>query len=157
MKKIFLMFLSAWVSLAATAQTQWCVVSTDAPETPLAAMDNVAFFLTSDHESTLTIVCKDGQLIGGVASMSFRQLDPTAIAAPKAAGDGPQVLASQVEQRLRLKGCAAGVPICVYDLRAHELKRQVADSQEQTLYIGDLKTGAYLLKVGNVTLKFLKR
>lgn len=156
MKKILLL-LTVWLSLSATAQTQWCVVATAAPDTPLAAMDNVAFFLTSDHKPALTIVCKDGRLIGDVASISFRQLDPTALPTVKGSQPVPQVYGDTVAGQLLLRGCPEGAAISLFDLSGRQLRQLKARGAEQTLDVSGLPTGTYILKVGSVTLKFMKR
>ena len=137
-------------------QEKWCVVDMAEPGTPLTTVENVCFLLTSDHTPTLTVVCRDGQVIGGVESVGFRQLDATTINTPKAGGE-IQLVGSAVSESISILGCAEGTEVRIYDLAGHQLKAVTATGGQLTIGVGDLKSGVYLLKAGTVTIKFARQ
>ena len=137
-------------------QNKWCVVDIAHPSTPLTTVDNVCFLLTADDAPTLVVVCRDGQLIGGVESVGFRQLDPTAVRAPKADGE-IQFVGSPVSESISILGCVEGTVVRVYDLGGHEQKAATATGEQLTINVSDLKSGIYLLKAGTVTIKFARK
>lgn len=137
-------------------QEKWCVVDLAAPDTPLTTVDNVCFLLTSDHTPTLTVVCRDGQIIGGVESVGFRQLDATAVRTPKAEGE-IQLIGSPVSETISILGCADGTEVKVYDMAGHQLKTATVMGGQLTISVSDLKSGVYLLKAGKVTIKFARK
>lgn len=157
MKKfLFATLATALLPLGLWGQDKWCVVDTAKPATPLTTVDNVCFLLTADDAPTLTVVCRDGQLIGGVESIAFRQLDVTAIGEVKADGE-IQVVGSPVSEDISLLGCAEGTEVRIYDLAGHPMKAATATGGQLTIPVGDLKTGVYLLKAGKVTIKFVRK
>ena len=151
-----LLCLLAFLPSGLWGQDKWCVVDMANPDTPLTAVDNVCFLLTADDTPTLTVVCRDGQLIGGVGSVGFRQLDMTAINTPKAGGE-IQLVGSAVSESISILGCAEGTEVRIYDLAGHQLKAVTATGGQLTIGVGDLKSGVYLLKAGTVTIKFARQ
>ena len=137
-------------------QDKWCVVDMANPNAPLTTVDNVCFLLTADQTPTLTVVCRDGQLIGGVESIGFRQLDVTAVRAPKADGE-IQLIGSPVSESITILGCTEGTEVKVYDLAGHQLKATVTTGDQLTIGVSDLNSGVYLLKAGKVTIKFARK
>lgn len=137
-------------------QDKWCVVDMANPGTPLTTVDNVCFLLTADDTPTLTVVCRDGQLIGGVESVGFRQLDVTGINTPKVDGE-IQLIGSPISESISILGCTEGTEVKIYDLAGHQLKTKTATGEQLTIGVGDLKSGVYLLKAGTVTIKFTRR
>ena len=153
----FLCLLSLLPS-ASWGQDKWCVVDMANAEAPLTTVDNVCFLLTSDHTPTLTVVCRDGRLIGGVESIGFRQFDVTGVDAPKTgANKNVQLMGSPVSESITLMGCAEGTEVRIYDLAGHQLKMMTATGEQLTIAVGDLKSGVYLLKAGTVTIKFARK
>ena len=160
MRKCFLGLLCLLTLLpsALWGQGKWCVVDMANGETPLTTVDNVCFLLTSDDAPTLTVVCRDGQLIVGVASIGFRQLDVTGVESPEAeAGEDIRLYGSPVSEHVTIMGCAEGTDVSIYDLAGHRLKATTATGGQLTIAVGDLKSGIYLLKAGTVTIKFARR
>jgi len=147
--------LSAF-SVAAQSQARWYVVDTSKPDVPVAAMADIAFLMTSDWDDNIAVVCKDGTLSGRVASMTFRQFDPTNVLLPKA-GQEPANYTGLIEQKIKLSNCTAGTTIMVYSLNGSKLLSQTAKEGKTEVWVGDLQKGVYLLKVGDVTIKFTKK
>lgn len=139
-------------------QDRWCVVDMANPGTPLTPVDNVCFLLASDNTPTLTVVCRDGRVIGGVESVGFRQLDVTGVKMPKVAADGDiQLIGSPISESISIMGCAEGTEIKVYDMAGHQLRTVTATGEQLTINVSDLKSGVYLLKAGTVTIKFARK
>lgn len=139
-------------------QDKWCIVDMANPDTPLTTVDNVCFLLTSDHTSTLAVVCRDGQIIGGVESAGFRQLDVTGVNVPKVVDDKEiQLFGSPVSESISILGCAEGTEVKVYDLGGHQLKTVTATGEQLIIGVSDLKSGVYLLKAGTITIKFVRK
>ena len=152
----WLFWLLLSLPLKLRGQDYWCVVDMAEPSTPLTTVDNVCFLLAADDAPTLTVVCRDGLLIGGVESIGFRQLDVTGVSAPKADGE-IRLVGLPVSEHISILGCAEGTEVMVYDPAGHQLKAATATGGQLTMPVGDLKSGVYLLKVGKVTIKFARR
>ena len=151
-----LLCLLTLLPTALRAQDKWCVVDMADPAKPLTTVENVCFLLAADGAPTLTVVCRDGRLMGGVASVGFRQLDPTPVSAPKADG-GVQIVGTPVGQSISIMGCDEGTEVKVCDLGGHVLKAATATDGQLTIGVADLKSGIYLLKAGTVTIKFTRK
>ena len=158
MKKYYLglLFLMVLLPVKLWGQNKWCVVDMSHPDTPLTTVDNVCFLLTSDHTPTLTVVCRDGQVIGGVESVGFRQIDVTSVNAPTADKE-IQLIGSPISESISIIGCAKGTEIEIYDLSGHRLKTVTATGEQLTIGVSDLKSGVYLLKASTVTIKFVRK
>lgn len=155
--KQFLVLLLLTCALSVQAQTtRWCVVDTDHPDEPVALMSNVAYLLVSDWNDQFAIVCKDGTLCPGLQSISFRQLDVTAVGQPKVQ-DSPAVLADAASHMLTLSGLKAGTPVQVYNAAGHLLRTLKAAEGKTEITLEALPSGVYLLKAGETTIKFLKK
>lgn len=153
-----ILFLLALLPSAVWGQDKWCIVDMANAETPLTTVDNVCFLLTSDNTPTLTVVCRDGRLIGGVESIGFRQFDVTGIHTPESkGGQDIQIVGSLVGENISIMGCAPDTEIRIYDLSGHQMKSMKSTGEQLTIYVGDLKGGVYLLKAGTVTIKFARK
>ena len=144
------------LGVAAQSQGRWYIVDASKPDIPVAAMADIAFLMTSDWDDNIAVVCKDGTLSGRVASMTFRQFDPTNVLLPKA-GQEPANYTGLIEQKIKLSNCTAGTTIMVYSLNGSKLLSQTAKEGKTEVWVGDLQKGVYLLKVGDVTIKFTKK
>lgn len=151
-----LLCLLAFLPSGLWGQDKWCVIDMSNPGMPLTTVDNVCFLLNSDHTPTLTVVCRDGQIIAGIESVGFRQLDVTGIHTPKTDGE-IQLIGSPVSESISILGCAEGTEIRVYDLSGHQLRTVMATGEQVTISVSDLKSGVYLLKAGTVTIKFARK
>lgn len=150
------LLLAVLSALGATAQTQnrWYIVDASKPEVPLAVMAEVAFLMTSDWDEGITIVNKNGTLSSPLTTITFRQLDPTTIATPEQ--NRPTLYSGLVGQTIVLSNCKAGTPVAVFSLKGEKLCSQTACDGKTEVNVGDLAEGIYLLKVGDITIKFRK-
>ena len=151
-----LLCLLAFLPLGLRGQDKWCVVDMDNPTTPLTTVDNVCFLLAADNTPTLTVVCRDGQLIGGIGSVGFRQLDVTGVSAPKIDAE-IQLIGSPVSESISILGCPEGTEVRICDLAGHLLKAAMVTGGQLTIPVGDLKAGVYLLTAGKATIKFARK
>lgn len=149
--------LAVLSALYAGAQdtSSWSIVDAAKPDVALAAMNDVAFLMTSDWDDSVAVVCKDGTLHGGLAAVTFRQLGQTAVSRP-VANKEPALYGGQVGQTIVLTNCKAGTAVTVYSLSGQKLLSQKAAEGKTEVAVGDLTDGVYLLKVGEVTIKFQK-
>ncbi len=162
MRRLFLnmntlmLAVALFLTSASFAQSRWCVVDAEKPNAPVALMSNVACLLTNDWTEQLTLMCKDGSLHGGFKSISFRQFDLSAVRLPEAQ-EGTALLASPVSEQLTLTGCKAGTTIHVYHLSGRELYKLETKEGKTEIQVGNLPAGVYLLRVGETTIKFMKK
>ena len=157
MKLLTTLLLSVLSALGATAQDEgrWSIVDATKPDVAVASMDDVAFLMTSDWDDNLAVVCKDGTLHGGLTAVAFRQLGQTAVSRP-VTNKEPALYKSLVGQTVVLTNCKAGTPVTVYSLNGLKLLSLTAAEGKTEVAVGDLTDGVYLLKVGEVTIKFQK-
>lgn len=142
--------------LASLAQDvkEWALVEPHSGRTVL--MTGVGFLLASDADDTFAVVCKDGSIIDGARSVSFTQIDPSAIASPRRDGAETRPFGF-VDGRLTLTGCPAGTAVEVFDGGGRMVRATVSDGRTTTIDVDGLPTGAYVLRVGTMTVKFMKR
>ena len=142
--------------LASQAQDvkEWALVEPQSGRTVL--MTGVGFLLASDADDTFAVVCKDGSIIDGARSVGFMQVDPSAIASPRRDGAEARPF-GLVDGRLTLTGCPAGTAVEVFDGGGRTVRATVSDGRTTTVDVDGLPTGAYVLRVGAVTVKFMKR
>lgn len=145
-----LVMTSAALAQSATQQ-EWAIVGEAAGQTVL--MQNVSFLLASDFDDTFCIVCKDGNLVNGVTKASFQKIDPSGIETP--ADNTRQWL--MANDRLTLQGIDAATTACIYTADGREMIRSQLDSTHNTIGIGRLQPGIYVLRAGKAQVKFIKR
>ena len=157
MKLLTTLLLSLLSALGAAAQdeSRWCIVDAAKPDVAVAAMADVAFLMTSDWDDNVAVVCKDGTLHGGLSAVTFRQLGLTPVISPVASKE-PALYKGQVGQTVVLTNCKAGTQVTVYSLGGSKLLSQTAADGKTEVAVGSLTDGVYLLKVGEVTIKFQK-
>lgn len=142
--------------LSAQAQDvkEWALVEPQSGRTVL--MTGVGFLLASDADDTFAVVCKDCSIIDGARSVSFTQVDPSAIASPRRDGAETRPF-GLVDGRLTLTGCPAGTAVEVFDGGGRMVRATVCDGRTTTVDVSGLPSGVYVLRVGTVTVKFMKR
>ena len=142
--------------LSAQAQDvkEWALVEPQSGRTVL--MTGVGFLLASDADDTFAVVCKDGSIIDGARSVSFTQVNPSGIVPPRRNGAEARPLRF-VDGRLTLTGCPAGTAVEVSDGGGRTVRTAVSDGRTTTVDVSGLPSGVYVLRVGTVTVKFMKR
>lgn len=117
-------------------------------------MTDVSFLLYSDGGTSFSVVCKDGKTIADVEKLTFEKVDPTGVESVVADND---VVAKIVDRCLTIVGCKAGLDARIVSVGGSVLTtvRTVADKTE--IDVSALKSGAYVLKVGDTAVKFLKK
>lgn len=137
----------------AMADEQWTII--DQGGTAIA-LDSVAFLLASDTEEAFTIVQNNGKLQTGVTEATFKKQDLTGIAGTKADGAQP-TLAIEAKSRLTLTGCKEGTAVQLFDTDGRLLRSAQASDGKTTVDVASLKSGVYVIKVGNAAIKFFKK
>lgn len=155
--RLLISCLFLFVSTMLHAQVRWCIVDTNFPEKPLAAMSQVAYLLTNDYNDQLCLVCKDGTVHAGLQGVTFRQLDMTAVRPVRDPADEPSLYADPVGQSLTVSGCRAGLRLQIIDMSGSERLSQMTSDGRTTIDVSRLPSGVYLLNVDETTIKFLKR
>lgn len=150
------MSLMAMCSMAAQAQStmEWALVEPESGETVL--MSRVGFLLAADNDNVFSVVCNDGRVMGGVRAVSFEQVDISGIKAVEAVGE-VQLPGGSVDGQLRLTGCREGVQVAVYDGGGRQVRSLVSDGRGTVVDVTGLPSGVYVLRAGDVSVKFMKR
>lgn len=152
MRKQILSLLFLFPAVA-MAEQQWTIVTQDGAA---FALDSVTCLLASDTEDAFTIVLGNGSLQPGVTEATFKKQDLASIASPSLSADTPS-LAIEARSRLTLTGCAEGTPIRVYSADGKLQRSATATGQTATLDVAALPGGVYVVRIGEVSIKFSKK
>lgn len=155
MKHLLTAIAAFALSLCASAQdnAKWALVE-DVPEggrTEL--MSGIRFLLADCMESQFTVVCRDGRMLTGFRSARFAKVDPDGVR-PVAGEAGTLTVASG---RLTLTGLDSGAEAQVLDTAGRLLRRCKATGGTVEIDLRSCPAGAYLLRAGGQTVKFMKR
>lgn len=137
------------------ANTVWCMVTNGGQSIPVS---NVSYILAEGTSpETFSIVLKSGSPVENVGMVKFAQLEATGIdAVPTTDGSVP-MLARAFDGQLMISNAAAGLPVRVLSVNGQLVKSSVTDNGSTELFIGDLTSGVYILKVGDTAVKFMKK
>lgn len=153
MRKILtLLLLASAISLSA-AEKVWCIVTDSGQK---IAMSNVSFILASDASETLSIVCNNGNVAYRVSKITFEQAEPTGISDIKDDSESSFTLLP-ASSSLLISGCAENTTVSVYDGSGRLVRQSVITSGSHEISLSGLTPGVYILKVGNRSIKFLKK
>lgn len=133
------------------ADEKWYLV-TDGGENIL--MSRIGFLLVSDDADEFSVVCSDGSVYNNVTTATFAQFAPTGISEVKA---DDEVKLSMSATVLTLSGCADGTAAAVYSADGKQMVQKVISASDNTVQIGSLPAGVYILKAGKTSVKFSKR
>ena len=93
---------------------------------------------------------------GKLSTITFRQLEATDVKSAKTKSE-VATYSGLIQQKIILSNCTAGTAILVYSLNGTKLLTQTANEGKTEIWVGDLPTGVYLLKAGDITIKFTKK
>ena len=144
------------LGVAAQSQGRWYIVDASKPDIPVAAMADIAFLMTNDWDNGIAVICKDGTMSGKLSTITFRQLEATDVKSAKTKSE-VATYSGLIQQKIILSNCTAGTAILVYSLNGTKLLTQTANEGKTEIWVGDLPTGVYLLKAGDITIKFTKK
>lgn len=153
MKKLLLSILLCAPLFASAADKVWCMVTNDGKN---VAMNQISYLLAADQTEGFSIVCNNGQVFFKVSQVSFAQAEPTGIQSIAAEDkDEPSIMVAS--SSLRIMGVAESSELMIYDAAGRTVMRRALTSRDETVSIGALTAGLYILKVGKTSVKFLKK
>ena len=118
-------------------------------------MNNVGYILNSDGSSSFTIVMNDNSTIDDVTKVTFAKVDPSGVKTIEYDSDG--VYAKEVEGSLIITGCHAGNQAEVYSANGQVMRSQALCGDSCDIDVSTLPKGVYVLRIGNTSVKFLKK
>ena len=119
-------------------------------------MSRVGFLLASDNADTFSIVCNDGGLYNDVTSVSFKQLDASGIETVKS-DNTISLYSNPVNNSFTIMGCLDGTMVVVFSIDGKILNSKSLSNKDNTIQVGNLPTGTYILKAGKTSIKFFKK
>ena len=148
--------LTIGLALVATmlqaADFKWAMIT---PKGQTLFMNNVGYILNSDGSSSFTIVMNDNSTIDDVTKVTFAKVDPSGVKAIEYDSDG--VYAKEVEGSLIITGCHAGNKAEVYSANGQVMRSQALCGESCNIDVSTLPKGVYVLRIGNTSVKFLKK
>ena len=94
----------------------------------------------------------------GVTSVSFFRGESTGIEKVKEIRNVEQLrLLTPVCSQLALSGCSETGSAVVFALDGKQMTEAPVNNGHTTIFVGNLKAGVYVVKVGNKALKFIKK
>lgn len=154
-KKLLLSLVMLAMTMASWgADKVWCMQTNTGQ---LIRMSNVAYILAEGAEpETFSVVLKEGNPVENVGKITFLQADPTGISQVETSDD-ISMLTQVMGNELVISGTAEGQIVAVLSVSGAMLQQAVTTHSSTHLYIGNLTSGVYILKVGNKAIKFIKK
>lgn len=119
-------------------------------------ISDVSFFMAVDNSEKFSIVMKDGSAVDDVESVSFVNSASDVKAVASAANGKLRV--QQADRTVIVSGLAANATVEVCGLNGITvLPAMKALGGRAVLDVSSLPTGAYILRVGDTAVKFLKK
>lgn len=136
----------------AAAERVWQMVTDGDVAIP---MTQVSYLVAADDAQNFSVVRTDGSLVEGVTSVSFSQSEPVGVTEIAEAGR-VSLLSNAVAESLTLQE-AAGREVAVYDLDGRCRIALTAADDAQKVNVSTLESGMYILRAGNVSIRFIKK
>lgn len=152
MKRIIL-YLLFLCPLSALADTVYWYMVTDTDVN--IKMSTVSYLLASDNDDTFYVVCNNGNVYGGVSTVTFAQLTEEAAGISEVKSQESEVVISGNE--ITLLGISNSTSASIYGIDGKQVLSKSLSESDNSIYIGSLSSGVYVLKSGNTTLKFRKK
>lgn len=129
----------------------WCLETDTEVSIPVK---DVSFLMASDNAPYFFVVTAD-DLYPGVTRATFAKRNVSAI--DKVASEQLTVTPTIVNSTLYISGCGKGESIAVVSLSGQTCLVTVAVDGNATLDVSGLSSGTYILRVGDRSVKFIKR
>lgn len=152
MKRLFVLLTIAalWMGGLQAADKGWFIV-TDKGEA--VELSKVSYLLAASSE-TFDIVCIDSKTISGVAGVSLEEREVTGIKTIKA---GDAMFSQLVGDELTISNAKAGTSMQVLSLSGIVYTTQTLKDGQNVVNVSQLQSGTYILKVGETSIKFIKK
>ena len=154
MKKILLLFVAMTSIVCSRAESGWTMVTDSGVKVP---MEQVGMLVSADDATTFSVVRTEGsgETINGVVSVSFTY-EAGASAIENIGGAEVGMMHDAVNSSLLVMGCG-GHAYAVYDMSGALKLGGSIESASARIDVSNLGSGVYVLRVGNSSLKFLKK
>ena len=118
---------------------------------------DVKMLASIDTQGVFEVVTTEGNETG-VTSVSFFRGESTGIEKVKEIRNVEQLrLLTPVCSQLALSGCSETGSAVVFALDGKQMTEAPVNNGHTTIFVGNLKAGVYVVKVGNKALKFIKK
>ena len=118
---------------------------------------DVKMLASIDTQGVFEVVTTEGNETG-VTSVSFFRRESTGIEKVKEIRNVEQLrLLTPVCSQLALSGCSETGSAVVFALDGKQMTEAPVNNGHTTIFVGNLKAGVYVVKVGNKALKFIKK
>lgn len=148
---LFMLFLCSTINAMADDEAWYLVTDTEVN----IKMSTVSYLLASDNDDSFYVICNNGNIYGGVSSVTFAQMTSEAAGISEIEAQNTEVVIGGNE--ITLLGVTSSTPTVIYSIDGSMLKSKVLTESENSIYIGGLSPGVYILKSGDTTLKFRKK
>lgn len=149
-KLTFLLALLFSTTAVQAAEKTWHLITDKGDAIELS---NVSYLLAASTES-FDIVCKDGTTISGVSGISLEEREPTGI---KPIKNGDAMLSQVVGDQIYISHAKAGTTAEVLSLSGTIHISQTMTDSQNVINVSKLRSGTYILKVGETSIKFIKK
>lgn len=138
------------VGLRAAEMTWHLVTDTD----EAIELTKVSYLLASTQE-TFDIVCTDGTIVGNVKSIKLEKRESSGIQKTKTNGEG--IFSQIVDGTQTISNAKAGTIAQVISVSGITCITQTLTEGQNVINVSQLYPGTYILKVGETTIKFIKK
>lgn len=152
MGRLLSLFLTLLLSTTViqAAEKTWHLVTDKGDAIELS---NVSYLLAASTES-LDIVCKDGTTINGVSGISLEERESTGI---KPINTGEAMFSQVVGDQIYISYAKAGTTAEVLSLSGIIHVSQSLTDGQNVINVSKLRSGTYILKIGDTSIKFIKK
>ena len=152
MGRLLSLFLTLLLSITVVqaAEKTWHLVTDKGDAIELS---NVSYLLAASTES-FDIVCKDGTTINGVSGISLEERESTGV---KSINTGEAMFSQVVGDQIYISYAKAGTTAEVLSLSGIVYVSQTLTDGQNIISVTQLRSGTYILKVGDTSIKFIKK
>lgn len=150
-RTLTLLFVLLFCTIAVqAAEKTWHLVTDKGDAIELS---NVSYLLAASTES-FDIVCKDGTTINGVSGISLEERESTGV---KSINTGEAMFSQVVGDQIYISYAKAGTTAEVLSLSGITHVSQSLTDGQNVINVSKLRSGTYILKIGDTSIKFIKK
>jgi hypothetical protein len=116
-------------------------------------LSSISYLLAASEES-FDIVCTDGTTVSGVTSVKLEERESTSIESAKTT---ESTFSKKVDGEIIISNAKANTMAQVLSLSGITLISQTLTSGQNVINVSMLLSGTYILKVGETSIKFIKK
>ena len=150
-RTLTLLFVLLFSTIAVqAAEKTWHLVTDKGDAIELS---NVSYLLAASTES-FDIVCKDGTTVNGVSGISLEERESTGV---KSINTGEAMFSQVVGDQIYISYAKAGTTAEVLSLSGITHVSQSLTDGQNVINVSKLRSGTYILKIGDTSIKFIKK